>query len=179
MPAKARKKLSPKATLKALKKIKALILDIDGVLTDSRVFYVEGTGFGAVYSVIDGFGIKLLMRNGIEVCLISAGTFESHRKRAEILGIRHAFFGDENKLHAYEAIRASLRLEEEECAFVGDELFDIPVLERAGFAATPPHAPAVVKKACDYVTKKEGGHGAVRELCDLILEAKKLGYKAP
>ena len=102
MPAKARKKLSPKNALKALKKTKALILDIDGVLTDGRVFYVEGTGFGAFYSVIDGFGMRLLLRNGIEVCVISAGNFESHRKRAELLGIRHAYFGDENKLKAYQ-----------------------------------------------------------------------------
>lgn len=177
MPAKIRKKLTPKSAAKALKKTKALILDIDGVLTDSRVFYVEGTGFGAFYSVIDGFGIKLLLRHGIEVCVISAGNFESHRKRAEILGIRHAYFGDESKLKAYEAIRRDLGVKEEECAYMGDELFDIPVLERAGFAATPPHAPAAVKKACDYVTKREGGAGAVREVCDLILEAKGLGYR--
>jgi 3-deoxy-D-manno-octulosonate 8-phosphate phosphatase (KDO 8-P phosphatase) len=96
----------------------------------------------------------------------------SHKKRAEILGIRHAYFGDENKLGAYEKIRTDLGVQEAECAYMGDELFDIPVLERAGFSATPPHSPASVKKVCDYVTKREGGFGAVREVCDMILAAK-------
>lgn len=166
---KPRKKLSPAAAIKALRKIKVLILDIDGVLTDGTIFYTEPVGWGANYSVIDGFGIRLLMRNGIDVCVISAATFESHRKRAEQLGIRHAYFGDENKLHAYETIRRDLKVKEEECAYMGDELFDIPVLETAGFAATPPHSPQVVKDAAQYVTKRVGGSGAVREICDLIL----------
>ncbi|MGZ3685972.1 MAG: KdsC family phosphatase [Bdellovibrionota bacterium] len=171
---KPRKKLSPQAALKALKKTKVLILDIDGVLTDTRIFFTEGAGWGAFYSVTDGFGIKLLMRNGIEVCFISAGNFTSHRKRAEILGIRHAYFGDEDKLHAYETIRKDLKVTEDECAYMGDELFDIPVLLTAGFAATPPHSPAEVKAAAHYVTKKDGGMGAVREVCDLILKSQGL-----
>jgi 3-deoxy-D-manno-octulosonate 8-phosphate phosphatase (KDO 8-P phosphatase) len=175
-----RKKLTPKAAVKALRKTKVLVLDVDGVLTDGRVFHVEGSGWGAFYHVADGFGIKLLLRNGIEVCVISAGTFASHRKRAEVLGIRHAYFGDENKLRAYETIRRELGVTEAECAYMGDELFDIPVLRTAGFSATPPHAPAEVKREADYVTRCEGGMGAVRELCDLLLEAKGLkGYRAP
>lgn len=169
-----RKKLTPKAAVKALKKIKVLILDVDGVLTDTQVFYVEGTGWGARYCVLDGFGIRTLLRNDIEVCFISAGTFLSHRKRAELLGVRHAYFGDENKLHAFDKICQDLRVTPQECAYMGDELFDIPVLRRAGFAATPPHSAAAVKKQVDYVTKVEGGYGAVREVCDLLLEAKGL-----
>lgn len=165
----ARKKLSYNAAVKALAKIKVLILDVDGVMTDTKIFYTEGTGWGAFYSVLDGFGIRLLLRNGIEVCMISAGNFTSHRKRAEHLGIRHAYFGDENKLHAYETIRHDLKVSEEECAYMGDELFDIPILELAGFAATPPHSPPVVKAAAHYVTKNPGGGGAVREICDMIL----------
>ncbi len=167
-----RKKLNASAAVKALKNIKVLILDIDGVMTDTRIFYTEGTGWGAFYSVIDGFGIRLLMRSGIEVCVISAGNFTGHKKRAELLGIRHAYFGDENKLHAYEKIRKDLGVKAEECAYMGDELFDVPVLWASGFGATPPHSPAIVKQAAHYVTKLAGGHGAVRELCDLILLAK-------
>jgi len=170
-----RKKLSPKAAVQALKKIKVLILDVDGVMTDATIFYTEPAGFTARYSVLDGFGIRQLLRSGIEVCVISAATFMSHRKRAESLGIRHAYFGDENKLHAYETIRRDLKVTEEECAYMGDELFDIPVLETAGFAAVPPHAPDVVKNAAHFVTKKPGGGGAVREICDMIL----LAHAAP
>lgn len=166
-----RKKLTGRAQIAALRKVKAVILDIDGVLTDGTIFYVEGTGWGARYSVIDGFGIKLLQRAGFEVCVISGGSFTSHKKRAESLGIKHAYFGDENKLHAFDTILRDLIVTADQCAYIGDELFDIPVLERVGFAATPPHAPAAVKAKVHYVTKKAGGFGAARELCDLILAA--------
>lgn len=164
--------LKGKPLLKALKGIKVLVLDVDGVLTDSKIFWTEGAGWGAFYSVIDGFGIKLLLRNGIEVCIISAGNFTSHKKRAEILGIKHAYFGDENKLHAFAKICSELGVSQSECAYMGDELFDIPVLDLVGFAATPPHSSARVKRAVNYVTRREGGNGAVREICDLLLEAK-------
>ncbi len=169
--AKARKKLSGSGLAKALRGIKVLILDIDGVLTDGRIFYTEPAGWGASYSVVDGFGIKLLLRNGIHVCFISAGNFLSHKKRAEILGIQHAYFGDENKLHALDKILKDLGVKQAECAYVGDELFDIPVLERVGFSAAPPHSTKKVLDVVHYVTKKPGGDGAVREICDAILRS--------
>lgn len=166
------KKLSGKALTKKLQKIKLLILDIDGVMTDGRIFWSENIGWGAHYSVIDGFGIRCLMKAGVEVAVISGGSFVSHKKRAEVLKIQHAYFGDENKIPPYEKIKKELGLSDDECAFVADELFDLPVLEKVGFAATPPHAPAQVKKIAHYVTKKTGGFGAVREITDLILEAR-------
>lgn len=169
---KPRAKISPKGLEKALRPIKVLILDIDGVLTDGQAFYTEPAGWGASYSLIDGFGIKLLLRNGIEVCFISAGTFLSHRKRAEVLGIRHAYFGDENKLHSLEKICRDLDVKPEDCAYMGDELFDVPVLERVGFAACPPHATRKAKEASHYITTREGGHGAVREICDAMLRGR-------
>jgi len=166
-----KKRLSGAALTKALKGLKVLILDIDGVLTDCRMFYTEPAGWGAFYSVLDGFGIKLLMRNGLEVCFISAGTFLSHKKRAEILGIKHAYFGDENKIIAFEKILNDLGVRASECAYMGDELFDIPVLERVGFSACPPHSTKKVLSLVNYVTKLPGGHGSVREVCDLILRS--------
>jgi len=166
-----RKKLSGKGLMKALSGIKVLILDIDGVLTDGQVFYTEPVGWGASYSVFDGFGIRVLMRHGIEVCFISAGNFLSHKKRAEILGIRHAYFGSENKIHAFEKIISDLKVKAEECAYMGDEPFDIPVLERVGFSAAPPHATKKVLEIVHYVSKREGGNGAVREVCEAILRS--------
>jgi 3-deoxy-D-manno-octulosonate 8-phosphate phosphatase (KDO 8-P phosphatase) len=169
---KPRSKLKAAALKKALAKVKVLILDIDGVMTDGRIFYTEPVGWGAMYSVIDGFGIRCLMKAGVEVCVISGGSFASHKKRAETLKIQHAYFGDEDKIHAYHKILKDLNVTDADCAYMGDELFDIPVLERVAFAATPPHAPASVKKVVHYVSKKPGGFGAVRELTDLILEAR-------
>jgi 3-deoxy-D-manno-octulosonate 8-phosphate phosphatase (KDO 8-P phosphatase) len=169
---KKRSKISSKGLEKALRSIKVLILDIDGVLTDCRVIYTEPAGFGAIYSVTDGFGIKLLLRNGIEVCFISAGNFTSHKKRAEVLGIRHAYFGNEDKLHSFEKICRDLSVQPEECAYMGDELFDIPVLDRVGFAACPPHSTKKVLECVHYVTKNPGGGGAVREICDAMLRGR-------
>jgi 3-deoxy-D-manno-octulosonate 8-phosphate phosphatase (KDO 8-P phosphatase) len=167
----AKKKLKGESLKKALAKVKVLILDMDGVMTDGRVFWTEGSGWGAAYSVIDGFGIRSAMKAGIEVCFISGGSLNSHRKRAEQLRIHHAYFGDENKLVAYGKIKADLKVTDADCAYVGDELFDIPVMEKAAFSAAPPHAPVAVKKAASYVTKREGGFGCVREITDMILEA--------
>lgn len=170
--AKARARLKGAALKKALSKVKVLILDIDGVMTDGRIFYVEGSGWGASYSVIDGFGIRCAIKAGIEVCVISGGSFISHKKRAELLGIKHAYFGDENKIVAFEKIKADLGVKDSDCAYVGDELFDIPVLTKVAFAASPPHAPKAVKDSVNYVTRNEGGFGCVREITDMLLEAK-------
>lgn len=169
--AKQRAALKGASLKKTLSHIKVVILDIDGVMTDGRIFWSSADGWGALYSVIDGFGIRLLQRAGYEVCFISGGNFNSHKKRAETLKIAHAYFGDEDKIHAYEKIKRDLGVTDTQCAYMGDELFDIPVLERVAFASTPPHAPAAVKRVVHHVTKRPGGFGAVRELADLLLES--------
>ncbi len=159
------------AKLKArLKKIRCLILDVDGVMTDARIIWIEGAGWTAFYNVRDGFGMRQLMKNGIQVGMISGGAFNSHKERAKVLGVQHAFFGNEDKLEAYATIKNDLGLKDEQIAYVGDELFDMPVLAKVGFAATVPEAPDAVKKICHYVTKNSGGHGAVREICNFLLE---------
>lgn len=164
-----------KPNKKSLQKIKLLLLDIDGVLTDGRILWIEGTGWSAMYNVLDGFGIRRMKKLGIDVGFISGGSFESHKKRAEVLGIKHAYFGDENKIVPYEKIKSDTGFKDDEIAFVGDELFDIPVLEKVGFAATVPHAMPAVKKKTDYVTKAQGGFGAAREVIELILAAQGKG----
>jgi 3-deoxy-D-manno-octulosonate 8-phosphate phosphatase (KDO 8-P phosphatase) len=153
-----------------IKKIKLLALDIDGVLTDGRIWWVEGTGWTRAFNVADGYGIKLLMKSGIDIAFISGGDSVSVRKRAEWLKIPHVYLGDENKETALEKILADTGFKEEEVAFMGDELFDIPVLKRVGFAVTVPHAPKEVKEVADRITEREGGNGAVREFCNLILD---------
>lgn len=156
---------------KKLRKIRMLALDIDGVLTDGRVWYVEGTGWTRSFSVKDGYGLKLLQKAGLEIAFISGGDSKSVRERAQFLGIKHVYLGDENKLIALEKIVKSTGLTEDQIAFVGDELFDIPVLERVGFSATVPAAVPEVKEVVDYIAKEPGGLGAVREIADLIRKA--------
>jgi len=151
-----------------LEKIRMLILDVDGVMTDGRVLWIDGTGWTRFFSVKDGYGLKLLMRAGIDVAVISGGDSKSVRERAQFLGIKHVYLGDENKIVALEKIIKATGLKSDQMAFVGDDLFDMPVLQAVGFAATVPHAVPEVKEVVHYITQELGGFGAVREVADLI-----------
>ncbi|MBY0471301.1 HAD hydrolase family protein [bacterium] len=154
-----------------LKKIKILILDVDGVLTDGRIFWLENHGWTRFFNIKDGYGLKILMKAGIQVAIISGGDSKDVRTRMEFLKIQHVFLGDEDKIKALEKIAASTKFKYEEMAFMGDDLFDIPVLEKVGFSATVPHAVEPVKGRVHYVTETPGGWGAVREIADAIRRA--------
>ena len=158
-----------------LKKIKMLVLDVDGILTDGSIQWIKGQGWTRVYSVIDGYGIKLIQQCGIPVAIMSGGLSEELQERIKVLKIEHAYLGNEDKLQSLEKLTAVTGVPPEAMAYVADELFDIPVLERVGFAATVPHAQPPVKKVCHYVTKIPGGKGAVREVIELIRHSQKLG----
>jgi 3-deoxy-D-manno-octulosonate 8-phosphate phosphatase (KDO 8-P phosphatase) len=169
-------KLLETADLQArLKKLKILILDVDGVMTDGRVFWLNGHGWTRHFHVQDGYGLKLLMKAGIQVAVISGGESEDVRTRMKFLGIEHVFLGDEDKAKALDKILAATGLSSDQMAFMGDDLFDIPVLERVGFSATVPHAVEAVKRRVHYVTQAQGGWGAVREVADAIRKAQGLG----
>jgi len=155
----------------SLAKIKMIILDVDGILTDGRIWWVEGTGWTRAFHVRDGHGIKLLMKSGLHVALISGGDSKSVRERAQFLGIQHVYLGDENKIVAFEKVLKATGLTAEQCAFMGDDLFDLSVLEKVGFSATVPSAVPEVKEAVHYITHMPGGYGAVREVCDMIRKA--------
>jgi 3-deoxy-D-manno-octulosonate 8-phosphate phosphatase (KDO 8-P phosphatase) len=158
-----------------LKKIRLLILDVDGVMTDGRVFWLDGHGWTRHFHVKDGYGLKLLMNHGVQVAVISGGESEDVRTRMKFLKIEHVFLGDEDKVKALEKIRAATGLHFEQMAFMGDDLFDIPVIERVGFSATVPHAVDAVKARVHYITQTQGGWGAVREISDAIRQAQGLG----
>jgi 3-deoxy-D-manno-octulosonate 8-phosphate phosphatase (KDO 8-P phosphatase) len=115
------------------------------------------------------------MKCGVQVAVISGGDSRDVRTRMEFLKISHVFLGDEDKLKALEKIRDATQLGYEQMAFMGDDLFDIPVLERVGFSATVPHAVDPVKARVHYVTDTPGGWGAVREVADAIRRAQGLG----
>ena len=158
-----------------LKKIKLLILDVDGVMTDGRIFWLDGHGWTRHFHIKDGYGLKVLMKCGVDVAIISGGDSKDVRSRMEFLKIKHVFLGDEDKIKAFDKIVASTGLAPEQMAFMGDDLFDIPVIERVGFSATVPHAVDPVKARVHYITEAPGGWGAVREVADAIRKAQGLG----
>jgi 3-deoxy-D-manno-octulosonate 8-phosphate phosphatase (KDO 8-P phosphatase) len=151
--------------------IRLVTCDVDGVLTDSRIYVDDhGQEFKA-YSAIDGHGLKMLMHAGITVGWITGSKAPGVTHRARQLGVHHVIQGAEDKLTPWEKLRAELGLSMETCAHIGDDLPDVPLFNRCGLAVAVPHAPAAVRARAHYVTRCDGGLGAVRELCELILAA--------
>jgi len=155
-----------------LAKIKLLILDVDGVLTDGRIVFDANGVETKFFNVKDGHGIKMLQRAGVEVAIISGRESQVVTNRAAELGISRVHQRCLDKLTPYRAILADTGLVDEEVAFVGDDVIDLPVLRRVGFAAAPADAVPETLAAVQYVTRNRGGWGAVREICDLILRGR-------
>lgn len=152
--------------------IKLLILDVDGVLTDGKIIYTDRGEELKCFDVKDGHGIKLLLRAGIEVALVTGRRSAAVEHRARDLGIRLVFQKALNKIEVYEEIRATQHLRDEELCVMGDDLTDLPILRKCGFSVAVPDSVDEVKREVDYVTKKEAGKGAVREVCEIILKAR-------
>ena len=162
--------LSPELIARA-RRIRLLSCDVDGVLTDGRIFVAEDGRELKVYSCLDGLGMKWLERSGIVVAWITGSKTPAVAQRARTLGIARVITGAENKLDPWERLRTELSLEADECAHIGDDLPDLPLIARCGLGATVPRAPEPVQRRAHYVTRTEGGAGAVRELAELILGA--------
>jgi 3-deoxy-D-manno-octulosonate 8-phosphate phosphatase (KDO 8-P phosphatase) len=153
------------------RRVRFLSCDVDGVLTDGRIYVDDhGREFKA-FSALDGVALNLLARAGIVVAWITGSAAPAVTHRAQQLRIPHVVLDAHDKLTPWERLRGELGLAVEQCAHIGDDLPDIPVLAACGLAATVPHAPAAVRAHAHYVTARDGGSGAVRELADLILEA--------
>jgi len=153
------------------KKIRLLILDVDGVLTTGAIYYGSNGFEMRGFHIHDGLGLKLLMKANINVAIISSKKSEAVEKRLKELGISHAYLGQENKLPAYEELKSTFKLADAEIAYMGDDLPDLPLLKRAGFAITVKNAPEIIQQHTDYITKIKPGKGAVREVCEFILKA--------
>jgi 3-deoxy-D-manno-octulosonate 8-phosphate phosphatase (KDO 8-P phosphatase) len=151
--------------------IRAAIFDVDGVLTDGRLFISEhGESFKAFHS-LDGHGLKLLAKGGIDPVVITGRDSPAVRRRVADLGLVHASYGVSDKLAAAEEWLAKLGLAWDEVAVIGDDWPDLPLLVRAAFACAPANAHVEVKAVAHHVTSVEGGAGAAREFCDLLLIA--------
>jgi len=155
---------------KKLQSVKLLMLDVDGVLTDGKIIYNDRGEEIKAFNVRDGHGLKLLMRAGIEVALITGRKSKVVLHRARDLGIKKVYQRVTNKIEIYEKILKGKKLKDINVGFVGDDLVDIPVLKRVGFSAAVGDAIPEVKKVVDYVASKRGGEGAVREICELLLK---------
>lgn len=154
--------------------ISLLLLDVDGVLTDGRLYYsdegVESKGFNTQ----DGLGIRLLQRAKVMTGIITARTSQLVAKRAEELDMDHIRQGARNKLEEFKSILNETGLKPYQVCYMGDDLIDLGLLTRVGLAACPANAVEEVKEACHFIARRTGGAGAVRETCDLIIRAKGL-----
>lgn len=152
-----------------LKKIKVVALDVDGILTDSHVWWAsEEVGFNRTFCIYDGYGMKLLMKAGVKVGVITGGNSVSVMKRTEQLGLDFCYAGNEDKRAAFLNLMEKYKVSADEILYMGDELFDIPLLQKAGFSATVPNTTDDVKEIVDYVTVRESGKGCAREVMDLV-----------
>lgn len=158
-----------------LKKIKVVAFDLDGILTDGHLWWGgEEVGWNRTFYIYDGYGMKLLMRAGIKVGVITGGDSVSVKKRVELLKLDFLYKGSEDKRQAFLDIQKNYNVTPEEILYMGDEYFDIPLLKKAGFSATVPNTGAEVKAVVDYVTIKESGKGCAREVIDLLRYAQNI-----
>ena len=149
--------------------LRAAIFDVDGVLTDGRIYIGEHGETVKAFSTLDGHGLKLLALGGIVPVVISGRDSPALRRRVADLGLRHAAYGAADKLAAAGPLLAALGLGWDTVAAIGDDWPDLPLLQRAAFACAPANAHAEVRAVVHHVTRATGGHGAAREFCDLLL----------
>jgi len=160
------------------KKIKCLVCDVDGVLTDGLLYLDNHGNEQKTFHVQDGMGLKLLMAAGIEVAVITTARNEVIDHRMKQLGIQHYFKGQVDKRAAFVQLQSRLGFSNEEFAYIGDDLPDLPLIQQVGFGVAVANAVAQVKEFAVWQTTQQGGRGGVRELCDLILSAQGMQEKA-
>ena len=153
------------------RRVKLLIVDIDGVMTDGRIVYSIYGDELKFFDVTDGFGISLLNRAGIKTAIITAKKSRIVKMRARDLKIAKAYQGFIDKLIPFDKLLKKFKIAAENICFIGDDLPDMPILRRVGFAVSVPNALDEVKAAAHYITLKAGGRGAVREVCDILLKS--------
>ena len=152
-------------------RVRLMIFDVDGILTDGSLQYGAEGELVKRFNVLDGHGIKLLQQAGIVTAIISARNSQIVARRAADLGVAHVAQGVHDKRSAFETLCTATGIAAQDCGFLGDDWVDLPILTRVGFAATVPAAHTEVLSRAHYVTQTAGGHGAAREVCDLILRA--------
>ncbi|HNI64767.1 MAG: HAD hydrolase family protein [Pseudomonadales bacterium] len=156
--------------LQKIERIRLLALDVDGVLTDGRLYFLPDGGEIKVFNSLDGHGLKMLQRSGVTVALITGRSSTAVARRAAELGISHLHQGSEQKLPIFDGLLEQLGLDYSQAAFMGDDLPDLPLIRRAAVGMTVANAHPLVQQSADWQSTLAGGQGAVREACDLIMQ---------
>ena len=152
-----------------VKPLRLMVFDVDGVLTDGSLYYSDTGAESKAFNAGDGQGIRLLRDAGFKLAIITSRRSALVERRARDLGLHYCFQGVEAKLATFDDILAELKFAPAQAGYMGDDLLDLPVLLRAGFAATVPHAPAVLVEHAHFIASRPAGAGAVREVCEMIL----------
>ncbi|RJG10673.1 KdsC family phosphatase [Massilia cavernae] len=151
--------------------VKVMIFDVDGVLTDGTLTYGPDGEATKVFYVLDGLGIQLLNKTGVKTAIISARQSPIVVKRAADLGISHVYQGIHDKRVAFKSLLEETGVTADQCGYIGDDVIDLPLLLQVGFAVTVPTGHSEVQHRAHYVTRANGGRGAVREVCDMVMRA--------
>jgi 3-deoxy-D-manno-octulosonate 8-phosphate phosphatase (KDO 8-P phosphatase) len=151
--------------------VRIMIFDVDGVMTDGRLYFSNSGEEMKSFHTLDGQGVKMLRESGVEVALLTARQSQIVARRASELGITRVVQGASDKRAGFDELLRECGIEAARAGYAGDDLVDLPVMLRCGFAASVPEAPEVVRAKAHYVTRTGGGHGAVRELCEFIMQS--------
>jgi 3-deoxy-D-manno-octulosonate 8-phosphate phosphatase (KDO 8-P phosphatase) len=154
-----------------IKPLRLVAFDVDGVLTDGGLYLSDSGEEFKRFNSLDGHGLKMLKASGVDLAIITGRTSRCVEQRARNLGISRLYQGVEDKLAVMQSLLAELKLAPEAAAFMGDDVVDLPVMRRVGLAISVPAAPQVVRDHAHYVSRREAGYGAVREVCEMILGA--------
>ena len=160
----------PDSLIQRLRRVRMLVFDVDGVLTDARTYMHAEGEWRRFYSIRDGYGIVRLMKAGYKTGIITGSKALDIRERAKALGVNFFFEGHLDKLAPFEQLQKDSGLKPEEIAYMGDDIFDVPLLERVGFAATVSDAMEEALEVAQYQAKRPAGNGAVREVCEMIIQ---------
>jgi 3-deoxy-D-manno-octulosonate 8-phosphate phosphatase (KDO 8-P phosphatase) len=157
--------------LEQARQIRLVIFDVDGVLTDGSLCFGDDGREYKAFDSRDGHGMKMLQQSGVDLAIITGRTSEAVRIRMESLGIEHLFQGQNDKLQAYEELKERLDLGDEQIAYVGDDVLDLPIMRRVGLSVAVADAHTLARRHSHWQTESPGGRGAAREVCELVMEA--------
>jgi 3-deoxy-D-manno-octulosonate 8-phosphate phosphatase (KDO 8-P phosphatase) len=157
--------------LERAKQIRLVIFDVDGVLTDGSLYFGDDGQEYKAFNSRDGHGMKMLQHSGVTLAVITGRVSEAVRIRMESLGVEHLYQGQPDKLEAYEELKERLDLSDEQIAYVGDDVLDLPIMRRVGLSVAVADAHILARHHSHWQTRSPGGRGAAREVCDLVMQA--------